>query len=331
LRGGVDWWFYALRSYLDVDRDGKVSIQEFYDLKTVQILKAIFDGLDANGDGLVRQNEARLENLLRPRFLRALTQELFDYADINNDNQISVEDYPQQCQGRFGQGFCVMRLPTLANKTEENCHHLGFPLDQLCTTLITTFFSPDFERIDAIHVSLEELQETITRIFSFFAGGREKVLRVDKVGLKELVEGLARLGEPPQVIFSLTHHLTPILNTFPRMILQSLVKSADKNLDRAMDWEEFEGFGDFELVFKRWPQLWKILLADLSAGMNTCGGREGKCFPSPWTSEDLKRYFSKYEVLIRLIHNLFYHEDLQFLRDGMPYEDLQFPLWSAVI
>ena len=73
------------------------------------------------------------------------------------------------------------------------------------------------------------------------------------------------------------------------MILQSLVKSADKNLDRAMDWEEFEGFGDFELVFKRWPQLWKILLADLSAGMNTCGGREGKCFPSPWTSEDLKR------------------------------------------
>ena len=146
MRGGVDWWFYALRSYLDVDRDGKVSIQEFYDLKTVQILKAIFDGLDANGDGLVRQNEARLENLLRPRFLRALTQELFDYADINNDNQISVEDYPQQCQGRFGQGFCVERLPTLANKTEENCRHLGFPLDQLCTTLITTFFSPDFER-----------------------------------------------------------------------------------------------------------------------------------------------------------------------------------------
>ena len=110
------------------------------------------------------------------------------------------------------------------------------------------------------------------------------------------------------------------------MILQSLVKSADKNLDRAMDWQEFEGFGDFELVFKRWPRMWQILQDDLLAGMNACGGgRDGKCFPSPWTTEDLKRcriyynnsyiqsllrYFSKYEVIIRLIHNLFYHEDL---------------------
>ena len=43
------------------------------------------------------------------------------------------------------------------------------------------------------------------------------------------------------------------------MVLQSLVKSADKNLDEAMDWKEFEGFGDFELVFRRWPQMWRIL------------------------------------------------------------------------
>ena len=71
-------------------------------------------------------------------------------------------------------------------------------------------------RIDAIHVNLEELEETILRIFSFFLGGQDKVPRLDKVGLKELVKGLARLGEPPQVIESLPQHLTPIFNTFPR-------------------------------------------------------------------------------------------------------------------
>ena len=73
------------------------------------------------------------------------------------------------------------------------------------------------------------------------------------------------------------------------MILQSLVTSADKNFDGAMDWKEFEGFGDFELVFKRWPQMWKILQDDMLSGMNTCAGEDGDCFPSPWTTEDLKR------------------------------------------
>jgi len=304
---GVEWWYYPLLSYLDVDMDGKVSIQEFYDLKTVQILKVIFDGLDVNGDGFVKQNEARLESFLQHRFLRNITKELFDYVDINNDNQISVADYPEQC--RPGGPPICMRIPPLENRIEEKCHLLASPFDRVCTTLITTYFSPDFDRIDSIHVNLEDLQEQVIRIFQFFAGGRDRA--DSQVGLKELVEGLARLGEPPQVIHSLIQHLTPIVNTFPRMILQSLVKSADKNLDRAMDWQEFEGFGDFELVFKRWPRMWQILQDDLLAGMNACGGgRDGKCFPSPWTTEDLKRYFSKYEVIIRLIHNLFYHEDL---------------------
>ena len=117
------------------------------------------------------------------------------------------------------------------------------------------------------------------------------------------------------------------------MVLQSLVKSADKNLDEAMDWKEFEGFGDFELVFQRWPQMWRILRDDMLAGMNTCGGREEKCFPSPWTTEDLKRcpafpafsdqdvfrYFSKREVIVRLIQNFVFHEDLQF--PGWTLED----------
>ena len=82
------------------------------------------------------------------------------------------------------------------------------------------------------------------------------------------------------------------------MILQSLVKAADKNMDRAMDWEEFEGFGDFELVFKRWPQMWKILQDELLAGMNTCGGRERKCFPYAWTTEDLQRCHISIVILI---------------------------------
>ena len=63
------------------------------------------------------------------------------------------------------------------------------------------------------------------------------------------------------------------------MILQSLVKSADKNLDGAMDFQEFDGFGDFELVFRRWPQMWKILKDDILASMNA----------SPLTRDDLKR------------------------------------------
>ena len=133
--GGLDWWFYPLRSYLDVDRDGKVSIKEFYDLKTVQILKAIFVGLDANGDGLVKQNEACLESFLQPQFLRAITQELFDFADINNDDQISVDDYPQQCQPG-GSSFCMRILP-LADKIEENCRLLVFSF-QTYLTLIST-------------------------------------------------------------------------------------------------------------------------------------------------------------------------------------------------
>jgi len=159
-------------------------------------------------------------------------------------------------------------------------------------------------------VNEKELEGTVLRIFQFFAGKTGK----QQVGLKQIVEGFARLGEPPQVVDSLTQLLTPIVNTFPRMILQSLVKSADKNLDGAMDWKEFEGFGDFDLVlYQRWPQMWKILRDDILSDMNTCaGGGKGSCFPSAWTTEDLKRYFSKQEVITRLVQNFVFHEDLQF-------------------
>ena len=35
-----------------------------------------------------------------------------------------------------------------------------------------------------------------------------------------------------------------------RMVLRSLVKSTDKNLDGGMDWAELEAFGGFELALE---------------------------------------------------------------------------------
>ena len=61
----------------------------------------------------------------------------------------------------------------------------------------------------------KELEGTILRIFQFFAG---KTGKQQQVGLKQIVEGFARLGEPPQVVDSLTQLLTPIVNTFPRSL-----------------------------------------------------------------------------------------------------------------
>ena len=136
------WWIAHFPSYLDTNRDGKGSIQEFYDVKVVQVLRIIFDGLDVNSDGLVKQNEARLESFLRPIFLRSIAQELFDYLDKNNDDQISVADITRCEIG--GSPFCS-KMDPLEKKTVENCHLLGSPLDHVCTTLMTTYFSPDFD------------------------------------------------------------------------------------------------------------------------------------------------------------------------------------------
>ena len=136
------WWINLFPSYLDADRDGKGSIQEFYDVKVVQVLRIIFDGMDLNRDGLVKKNEARLENFFRPVFLRSFTQELFDYLDKNNDDQISFADITRCEIG--GSPFCS-KMDPLENKTVENCRLLGSPLDYVCTTLFTTYFSPDFD------------------------------------------------------------------------------------------------------------------------------------------------------------------------------------------
>ena len=140
---GSGWWIALWPSYFDVDRDGKSSIQEFYDVKVVQFLRIIFDGLDVNSDGLMNQNEARLDNFFRPAFLRSFAKEFFDYLDKNNDNQISVADITR-CERYKETPFCLYMDP-LKNKTVDNCHLLGSPLDHVCTSLMTAYFSPDFD------------------------------------------------------------------------------------------------------------------------------------------------------------------------------------------
>ena len=138
------WWIALWPSYLDADRDGRGSFKEFYDVKVTQVLKIIFDGLDVNSDGLVKQNEARLKSLFRPSFLRSLAQELFDYLDRNNDEQMSVTDIPQCGYGTEETPLCLYMKP-LENRTMENCHLLVSPLDLACTSLTTTYLSPDFD------------------------------------------------------------------------------------------------------------------------------------------------------------------------------------------
>lgn len=118
----------VLVSYLDADKDGQVSIHEFYDIKIVNLLRRIFDGLDANNDGTVDMSEASLTSLLRPAFFRSVTEELFDLADVNNDNLLSMEDFPPMDLSPSGLVYtvCLNTKPisqclTKLNKTEEIC------------------------------------------------------------------------------------------------------------------------------------------------------------------------------------------------------------------
>ena len=128
-------WLYQIHpflvSYLDTDKDGKVSIREFYDIKIVHLLKTIFVGLDTNNDGTVDVSEASLTSLFRPVFLKSITEELFDFADVNNDNMISMEDFPPVELFEPFRYSCLKSgkplsecLPKL-NKTEELCQKLG--------------------------------------------------------------------------------------------------------------------------------------------------------------------------------------------------------------
>ena len=66
------------------------------------------------------------------------------------------------------------------------------------------------------------------------------------------------------------------------MVLLSLVESADKNANEGMEWEEFEGLTDFELVFERWPEMWTTLQREMiPSGMQMSSSDGDKsCFPS---------------------------------------------------
>ena len=157
---------YPLHSYLDADKDGRVTLQEFYDMKTVQILKIFFDGLDVNEDGFVESNEARLESFLRPAFLVGnITDEVFSYLDLNKDGELSMWDVYDSLRGGSNQGFCleIERYSIPDGTLEENCENLFMneyrrgasrrvpPDTQLniqthaCKTLVTTLIGSSFE------------------------------------------------------------------------------------------------------------------------------------------------------------------------------------------
>ena len=82
-------------------------------------------------------------------------------------------------------------------------------------------------RTDAIHVSLAELERKMISIYKFFASEPSSVVKNLPLGLKDLVDGLTQLGEPPQVTDSLTQLLTPIFNTLPRSLSRSQSISSD--------------------------------------------------------------------------------------------------------
>ena len=78
------------------------------------------------------------------------------------------------------------------------------------------------------------------------------------------------------------------------MFLQSLVASADKNGDNGMDFNEFEGFGDFGFVFQYTmssshpEEIWQGLGEALQS-FSVCdeSGRVKKCFPFTDSTTDL--------------------------------------------
>ena len=80
-------------------------------------------------------------------------------------------------------------------------------------------------RTDAIHVSLAELERKMIDIYKFFASEPSSVVKNLPLGLKDLVDGLTQLGEPPQVTDPLTQLLTPIFNTLPRSLSRSQFQS----------------------------------------------------------------------------------------------------------
>ena len=105
-----------------------------------------------------------------------------------------------------------------------------------------------------------------------------------------------------------------------------MVESADKNTNGVMEWEEFRGFGDFDLVADKWPKMWETLQTEMLAGLWTGGSGSDKTCCAPSSSDLLRcsvpslifrirvlsRYFKSRAVIVRLFHNLFHHQDFLF-------------------
>ena len=105
-----------LIDYLDADKNGEVTVQEFYDIKIVKLLRLIFDGFDKNNDGIMEKSEASLTSLLRPAFFRSLVEEIFPVVDVNKDNTLSLGDVTLCRRGPRSCDCCAV-----ANTTGEVC------------------------------------------------------------------------------------------------------------------------------------------------------------------------------------------------------------------
>jgi len=215
----------ALASYLDANQDGNLARREFANGKMVHLAKILFDGFDSDGDGSLEAVEVSLESLLRPAFLKTLAKELFQLIDINKDGFISSEDNLE-----FSLVMNLERNPTI--------------IYGLLSVL-------DSDRDDRVVVA--EVEELMIRFHSFLRGEAETDHCT--VSLPMLVDSLRRLGVPAETLENILANLTPFLVTLPRALAASLIRSADKDLDRKVSWSEVEAFSDFNLVEITWPTM----------------------------------------------------------------------------
>jgi len=354
-------WF--LIPYLDSDKDGKVTVGELYEGRVVGILRSIFDGLDVNGNKVLEKSEAIPENLFRRQFIRNIFSEIFELVDRNKDGFLSVDDVPPlYCQRSTD---CVRIDPDCSQMSLEDCYQM-YPskaamegrmkmkkIEDYCYTLYSTYsdedklqecktqistYLPLLDRNGDSRLTLAEIVDPVIRLVQFLVGEPGKLLGVD-----EIVSGLERLGESPEVTNPLRQYLRPALATFPMKILQELVSAGDLDGDGGLNWEEFEGFGNFEFAanwfgFARckrqtrpyeggcrdWVRGISTEVATLFDGMQLCNftpsrwsnGREipssRRCFPASADKENLRKYFSEPKVLQRLLRNLLYHKDFLF-------------------
>lgn len=307
------WWSAMLFDYFDADMDGKVTVQEFYDIKIVKLLQRIFDGLDKNNDGVVEKSEASLTSLLRPAFFRSLVEEFFPVADVNKDNFISMADVT----------LCGRSSCGPANTTLDVCDAFLPDYESVSCSKAFATYVPLVDTDGDGRLTLEEAQQPLIHLFQFLAGKPGRQI----LGIDQIVSGFEKLGEPSAISESLRQLLTPVLETYPRLFLQSLVASANKNGDNGMDFNEFEGFGDFGLIFEYakiepgeiWQGLGEALQSfsvcddTTSSSSSSRRGTDKKCFPLKESNTELLfRYFSDPNVIFRLMNNLLFHEDFQF-------------------